>query len=102
MISRALRVFGPMLLALLGGAAAALARPWPPGPGAPAAQAPATQQSPVCARLEAQLAAVDRGNADPGRAEQIRRYEEAASRQQAELDRAVAQSRRAGCEGSGF
>ena len=59
------------------------------------------QRDDVCVRLEAQLAALDRG-ADDGRAEQIRRYEDAANRQQAELDRMVAQSRRMGCESSGF
>lgn len=74
------------------------AQPWPPGPGAPASP---TYQSQVCTRLESQLAAVDRGTADPAQAEQIRRYEEAASRQQGELDRMVAQARRAGCD-SGF
>jgi hypothetical protein len=78
------------------------AQPWPPGPGAP--QAPGqTYQSQLCTRLEAQLAGIDRGGgADPARAEQVRRYEESASRQQAELDRMVAQGRRAGCEGTGF
>jgi hypothetical protein len=78
------------------------AQPWPPGPGA--AQAPGQNyQSQLCTRLEAQLAGIDRGaGGDPARAEQVRRYEEAANRQQAELDRMVAQSRRAGCEGTGF
>jgi hypothetical protein len=57
---------------------------------------------PACLRLEAQLAAVDRGNADPGRADQIKRYEEASNKQQFELDRMIAQSRKIGCEGSGF
>ena len=57
----------------------------------------------MCQRLEGQLAAIDRGaGGDPARAEQVRRYEEAASRQQGELDRMVAQSRRQGCEGTGF
>jgi hypothetical protein len=65
-------------------------------------QPTAASQSQVCQRLESQLAAFDRGGADPARAEQTRRYEEAASRQQQELDRTVAQSRRLGCEGSGF
>ena len=74
------------------------AQQWPPGPGAPPNQ---TYQSQVCTRLESQLAAVDRGTADPAQGEQVRRYEEAAGRQQAELDRMVAQSRRAGCD-SGF
>jgi len=78
------------------------AQPWPPGPGA--AQTPGQNyQSQLCTRLEAQLAGIDRGaGGDPARAEQVRRYEEAASRQQAELDRMVSQSRRAGCEGTGF
>jgi hypothetical protein len=77
---------------------------WPPGPGtAPPPAGQPTYQNQLCTRLEGQLAAVDRGNgSDPARAEQIRRYEEASSKQQAELDRMVAQSRKAGCEGSGF
>jgi hypothetical protein len=58
--------------------------------------------NPVCQRLEAQLAAVDRGGGDPARAEQIRRYEDAAARQTAELDRVTDQARRMGCDSSGF
>ena len=53
-------------------------------------------------RLEAQLTAVDRGGLDPARAAQVRRYEDALSRQQGELDRVVTQSRRLGCSGGGF
>jgi hypothetical protein len=68
----------------------------------PQQQPAAAPQSQICMRLESQLAALDRGTADPGRAEQIRRYEESAGRQQAELDRAIAQSRRLGCEGMGL
>ena len=69
--------------------------PLPP----PAAQ----QRNPVCVRLESQLQMVDRGaQVDPQRAEQIKRYEETAQRQQAELDRLSAQGRRMGCEGRGF
>jgi hypothetical protein len=56
----------------------------------------------ICARLESQLAALERGGADTARAEQIRRYEDAAGRQQYELDRIVTQARRMGSEGSGF
>lgn len=84
---------------------AAHAQAWPQNPGSsapPGAGSPPPSQSPICARLEAQLSALDRGIADPARAEQIRRYEEAASKQQFELDRTVAQARRIGCEGSGF
>ena len=58
--------------------------------------------NPACQRLEAQLATLDRGNADPARAEQIRRTEEMVNRQQLEVDRMVAQSRRIGCQSSGF
>ncbi|WP_245303467.1 DUF2865 domain-containing protein [Pseudorhodoplanes sinuspersici] len=56
----------------------------------------------VCQRLEGQLASIDRSGGDPGRADQVRRFEEMAGRQQAELDRATMQSRRLGCDASGF
>jgi len=73
------------------------------GASGAAAQAPApTAQNPVCTRLEAQLATIDRGSSDPARAEQIKRYEEASARQQAELERTQADSRRLGCQGGGF
>src|SRR5215207_399849 len=57
---------------------------------------PASQQrNPVCVRLESQLSMVDRGNqVDPQRAEQIKRYEDNAQRQQGELDRLTAQGRK--------
>jgi hypothetical protein len=67
-----------------------------------AALAQAPPVNPACQRLEAQLTALDRGNADPARADQIRRAEDAANRQQFEVDRLVAQSRRMGCESSGL
>ena len=92
---------GPIAAALVAAAVSvqsASAQPWPPGPGAPPNP---TYQSQVCQRLETQLATVDRGTADPAQADQIHRYEDASARQQAELDRMVAQSRRAGCD-SGF
>ena len=66
------------------------------------AAAQAQSSNPACERLEAQLATLDRGNADPARAEQIRRSEDMVNRQQFEVDRLVAQSRRMGCESSGF
>ncbi|GIK81782.1 MAG: hypothetical protein GHHEDOFH_00899 [Pseudorhodoplanes sp.] len=68
-------------------------------PAAPGASGPSAQAQ-ICQRLEQQLHALDRG--DPARNEQIRRYEDAANRQQAELDRTIAQSRRLGCESVGF
>ncbi len=58
--------------------------------------------NPVCQRLEAQLAAVDRGATDPSRAEQIKRYEDAAARQSSELERVTVQAKRMGCDSSGF
>jgi len=68
----------------------------PPGPaGAPV--------NPVCPRLEAQLAIMDRGGSgDPARDDQIRRYQDAATKQQAELDRVTSQAKRMGCDSSGF
>jgi hypothetical protein len=55
-----------------------------------------------CQRLEAQLAGIDRSGGDAAKAEQIRQLETTLGRQQAELDRATQQSRRQGCETSGF
>jgi Protein of unknown function (DUF2865) len=67
----------------------------PPQPGAAV--------NPMCPRLEAQLATIDRGGGgDPAKAEQIRRYEEAAAKQQGELDRVTSQAKRQGCDSSGF
>jgi uncharacterized protein DUF2865 len=95
MILRLLGAIGPLAAVLAVTAVAARAQSMPPPPGG----AP-QQQNPICGRLEAQLAALDRGG-DP-RAEQIRRYEEALRAQQGELDRTVAQAKSTGCEGSGF
>jgi hypothetical protein len=64
--------------------------------------APQPGANPMCIRLESQLATIDRGGGDPARAEQLRRYEDAASKQQNELDRVTAQARRMGCDSSGF
>jgi Protein of unknown function (DUF2865) len=58
--------------------------------------------NPMCPRLEAQLATIDRGGGDPGRDDQIRRYQDAATKQQSELDRVTAQAKRMGCDSSGF
>lgn len=68
--------------------------------GLSAAKAQST--NPACQRLEAQLATLNQGNADPARADQIRRTEDMVTRQQMEVDRLVAQSRHIGCQSSGF
>ena len=68
----------------------------PPPQGAPPV-------NPVCPRLEAQLATIDRGGSnDPAKDEQIHRYQDAAAKQQAELDRVTSQAKRMGCDSSGF
>jgi hypothetical protein len=78
-------------------------------PNAPPQYAPPPQQqpqgaplNPMCPRLEAQLASIDRGSGDPARDDQIRRYQDAATRQQTELDRVTMQAKRMGCDSSGF
>jgi len=74
--------------------------PGGPPPG-PSQAGPAV--NPICPRLEAQLATIDRGGSgDPARDDQIRRYQDAATQQQAELDRVTMQAKRMGCESSGF
>lgn len=67
-----------------------------------AADASAQAPNAYCQRLETQLAAIDRGNADPSRAEQMRRYDETLNRQQFEMDRLTAQARRLDCGSSGL
>jgi hypothetical protein len=52
--------------------------------------------------LEGQLTALDRGNSDPARADQIRSADEAVQRQQFEVDKLVAQARRMSCTSTGF
>jgi uncharacterized protein DUF2865 len=76
-------------------------------PGAVPPPPPPPQQgatgNPMCQRLETQLATIDRGDSgDPAKDEQIRRYQDAASRQQGELDRVTSQAKRMGCDSSGF
>src|SRR5579862_9182307 len=81
------------IAALFGADAGAQTSPPPPPPSA---------ANPMCPRLEAQLASIDRGGVDPAKDEQIRRYQDSAARQQAELDRVTVQAKRMGCESSGF
>src|SRR5882672_3013573 len=71
-------------------------------PGPPPQQGAAV--NPMCPRLEAQLASIDRGGGggDPAKEEQIRRYQDAAAKPQSELDRVTSQAKRMGCDSSGF
>jgi hypothetical protein len=73
----------------------------PPPPSSPPSATPQAS-NPVCARLEGQLGSINSGSADPGRAAQIKQAEDAVAKQQADLDRAVAQGHKQGCEGTGF
>jgi len=76
-----------------------------PPQGVPAAGggSSAPPLNPMCPRLEAQLATIDHGGAgDPAKDDQIRRYQDAATKQQAELDRVTLQAKRMGCDSSGF
>ena len=95
-----------MLLGLVAVSAPALAQmsQGAPPPQQAAPQPGAPQGNPMCVRLEGQLATIDRGagSGDPAKDEQIRRYQDAASKQQAELDRVTMQAKRMGCESSGF
>src|ERR1700730_717002 len=97
------------LAALLGGLALAtgalsqaLAQMNPAAPPPPPSQGPPV--NPMCPRLEAHLATIDRGggSGDPSRDDQIRRYQDAQAKQQAELDRVTQQAKRMGCDSSGF
>jgi hypothetical protein len=78
----------------------------PPPPRPPLASSPAvstpTSSNPVCVRLKAQLTSLNQGAADPVRADQIKRSEDAIAKQQSDLDRTVAQAHKAGCAGQGF
>ena len=110
-ITKVLRGLGAALSVLVLCAAPAAAQfsfpfspPPNPVPAPNASPAPnAATRSQACLRLESQLAAIDRGaGVDPAKAEQIKRYEDAAAKQQAELDRLGQQSQRLGCQGGGF
>src|SRR6202795_4389359 len=103
---------GAMLLGLAAVTAPASAQmsqgaPPPPPQGAPQAgpaQANPAQSSPMCVRLEGQLATIDRGagSGDPAKDDHIRRHQDSATKQQAELDRVTMQAKRMGCDSSGF
>jgi hypothetical protein len=78
-----------------------------PAQGYPAAQAASgapnapVAASPICLRLETQLASLNAGAANSPLAEQIKRDEDAIAKEQAQLDRVQLQARKAGC-GQGF
>ena len=101
----AVTVFVPVVVYAQGiSAPPGLAAPAPPrqpisNPGVPN---PAPNSNPICVRLESQLTALTQGSVDPVRAEQIKRTEDAIAKQQADLDRTVAQAHKAGCAGQGF
>src|SRR5205085_5915618 len=94
--SKWFRRLAPALLALSAFALGANAQQ--PAQGYPGA----APRNPACIRLEGQLTTLDRGVVDPAAADQIKRLEDSANKQQAELDRLTAQARRIGCEGRGF
>src|SRR6202045_4401543 len=90
--------------ALLGSSALSVGASAQTPPRAAPPPPPQAVVNPMCPRLEAQLATIDRGggSGDPARDDQIRRYQDAASKQQAELDRVTSQAKRMGCDSSGF
>jgi hypothetical protein len=75
-----------------------------PPAAVPPQATPGAATNPMCPRLEAQLASIDRGGGggDPAKEEQIGRYQDAATKQQAELDRVTSRAKRMGCDSSGF
>ena len=111
MIDRFLRGLGfgsgfgwPVLMLAVVPAAAQFGYP-SQAPHPPQAVGPAQSggaRNPACLRLESQLTSIDRGVVDPAKADQIRRYEDAAAKQQTDLDRLGQQSQRLGCQGGGF
>ena len=91
-----------VLLSAIALSSGAFAQAGPPGAPPPPAQG-GLGPNPMCGRLEAQLSALDRGSSgDPAKDDQIRRYQDSATRQQAELDRVTVQAKRMGCDSSGF
>ena len=94
--------YAPLRLLLAGATLAALATLGEHALAQGTQGQPGASANPLCQRLEGQLALIDRGGVDPARADQVRRYEEAASRQQGELERVTAQAKRIGCDSSGF
>jgi hypothetical protein len=101
MISNWCRALSPVA-ALLAATLAAQAQQQPPQAPPPQASPPQAQANPFCGRLEAQLQAFDRSGNDAGRADQLRKFEDAAAKQQGEIDRQEMSAQRAGCEKNSF
>jgi hypothetical protein len=107
MLRRVLAPAAVVIAAVVSATLPAYGQQLPPPPeqapaGQPPQASPSPQGSPVCTRLEGQLATFDRGSNDPARAEQIRKYEEAAANQQNELNRQQAQAQRLNCQANAF
>src|SRR5260370_16257440 len=106
MTSRPLRKLGLATLVARGALLPAQTTPpmaqqgYPGYPGSPAPNAQA--RNPVCPQLESQLSAFDRGITDSTQSDQAKRLDDAARKQQSDLDRLTAQARRSACEGNGF
>jgi Protein of unknown function (DUF2865) len=98
-VSRRIAAAAGFTFAIAAVAAAQGVYPGQPSGGGPGGAA----VSPVCGRLEAQLAAIDRGSGtDPARADQARRIEDTLNRQQADLERTQAQWQRLACQPVGL
>ena len=78
--------------------AASAAHAQQPAPQPP----PSRSKIPIAPGSKTQLQAFDRGASDSARADQLRKFEEAAANQQGEIDRQEATARRAGCEKNSF
>jgi hypothetical protein len=76
--------------------------PAPPASIQGQGQGSPSPQNPVCARLETQLASVERGGGDPSRQTNIRRNEDNVNQLQSNLDRLTTQSHRLGCQSAGI
>jgi hypothetical protein len=74
----------------------------PPYPAQGAPNQPPQGSNPVCVRLESQLATIDSSANDPAHIAQIKQHEDAIAKQQADLDRTLAQAHKVGCAGEGF
>ncbi len=103
MIPRPLRKLGLATLVASAAFLTPMMTPLMAQQGYPGSQSPNSQaRNPVCPQLEGQLSAFDRGISDPGQSDQAKRLDDAARKQQSDLDRLTAQARRSGCEGNGF